>query len=143
MKTLEKLAQDIEREYFDSFSSSPFPLKDVFKLKAIDRKNWNLLHAGLDNYFMYVAGYASGAVRLARRPRSELAEAKKNLARSFFETFDSLSHYGGAINKKATPELFQQLTTIERLRKQLVVLMDEILRHDRAGKPGTDGTLPS
>jgi hypothetical protein len=78
-------------------------------------------------YFAYVAGYASSATRLGRRPRLELAGAKKNLGKSFFQMHGSLAHYGNAITEEFAPELFCQLATVESLRKQLLVLMDKIL----------------
>jgi hypothetical protein len=121
-----KLAQQIEQEYRSDFVP-PFPLEDVLKLKTIDPRNWQSLHGGLDLYFAYVAGYASGAQRLDRRPLSEIAEARKYLSQSFFERHDSLASYSKAITEESTPNLFHRLETVEKLRKQLVVLMDQIL----------------
>ncbi|SRR6266700_1205373 len=129
MNITQELGQEIERDYENNFQG-PFPLRDVRKLRPIDRKNWDSLHAALDMFFMYIAGYASSAARLGRRPRKELADARKNLARSFFEVHDSLAHYGNAITEKFTPNLFKDLATVESLRKQLLVLMDKILADD-------------
>lgn len=122
----EKLAKQIEQEYRNDFVP-PFPLDDLRRLKAIDPCNWQSLHGALDMYFAYVAGYASSALRLDRRPLSEIAEARKYLSQPFFERYHSLSPYSQGINKEATPNLHARLETVERLRKQLLLLMDRIL----------------
>lgn len=127
MDTAKKLGLEIENNYENHFQG-PFPLKDVHKLKSFDQKNWMSLHTSLDMFFAYVAGYASSASRLGRRPHTELADARKNLAKSFFEKHDSLANYGNAINEKSTPDLFRRLATVESLRKKLLLLMGQILQ---------------
>src|SRR5579872_171801 len=136
----EKLARQIEQEYRNDFIS-PFPLDDVRKLKTIDPYNWQSLHGGLDMYFAYIAGYASSALRLGRRPLPEIAEARKYLSQSFFERYDSLAPYSHGITKEATPNLHARLETVEELRKQLLVLMDNIQAEPecRPGAPGLPG----
>src|SRR5262249_3742329 len=121
-----KLAKQIEQDYRNDFVS-PFPLDDLRKLKTIDPRNWQSLQGGLDMYFAYVAGYASSALRLDRRPLSEIAETRKYLSQSFFERYDFLAPYARAITKESTPNLYNTLGTVEKLRKQLLVLMDKIL----------------
>lgn len=123
----ERLGKQIEHEY-RSDVVHPFPLDDVRKLKAIDSRNWESLHAALDMYFAYVAGYASSALRLDRRPLSEIAEARKRLSEPFFERHKALAPYRRGITKEATPSLHARLEAVEKLREQLLVLMDKILR---------------
>jgi|SRR5579864_9035853 len=120
------LAQQIKQDYEENFSQ-PFPLDDVLKLKNVDPFNWDRLHGELDLYFAYVAGYASSALRLDRRPLSEISEARKYLSQPFFERHESLAPYSHGITKEATPNLHARLETVEELRKQLLVLMDKIL----------------
>ncbi len=121
-----KLANQIEQEYRDD-CVPPFPLDDVRKLKSIAPHNWQSLHGALDMYFAYVAGYASSAVRLDRRPLSEISEARKYLSQSFFERHKSLAPYSKGITKELTPNLHARLEATEKLRKLLLALMDKIL----------------
>ena len=122
----EDLARQIEHEY-QSDVVHPFPLDDVRKLKAIDPRNWQSLHAALDMYFAYISGYASSALHLGRRSLSEIAEARKYLSEPFFDKHGSLAPYSQGITKEETPALHARLETVENLRKRLLVLMDRIL----------------
>ena len=120
------LAEQVEQRYQNELLG-PFPLDDVRKLKSVDQRNLPSFHAGLDMYFAYVAGYASRARRLDRRPIKEIAEARQVLSKSFFERQPQLGAYSGAITKHFTPDLFRELEATESVRKQLLVLMDQIL----------------
>ncbi len=126
MTSQKELARQIEQQYQTQFVP-PFPLDDVQKLKATDASNLQSLHASLNAYFAYVAGYAVSASRLNRRPLSEIAEARKYLSEAFFDRHSSFASYRSAITGEFTPDLFHRLETVEGLRKQLVVLMDQIL----------------
>src|SRR5262249_25690259 len=105
----------------------PFPRNDLRKLKSIDPDKWSALHGELDLYLAYIAGYASSADRLQRRPRAELIEARRYLSESFFEKHPSLAVYRGVITEEFTPNLFRELAAAEKVREELLVAMDEIL----------------
>lgn len=120
------LARNIEAQ-FRSECEHPFPLDDVLKLKSLDPQNWGCLHGLLDLYFADIAGYASKARRLDRKPREKLLEAKLFLSQPFFDKHPSLTVYREAITPESTPDLFQHLVRAERLRKELLVIIDGIL----------------
>jgi hypothetical protein len=124
--TTPTLAQRIEQQYKNELLH-PFPLTDVRKLKSIDPDKWRVLHGELDVYFAYIAGYASSATRLTRRPRAELLEATVTLSQSFFEKHKSLAVYRDAITEASTPILFREMAATEKLRKELLMIMEEIL----------------
>src|SRR5436309_679878 len=124
--TDENIAQKIKKQ-FEAECRLPFPLGDVRKLRLRDAKNLTLLHGQLEMYLSYIAGYASSADRLERRPRAELVDAREYLSQSFFEKFGSLTTYRDVITPEYTPDLFRELATADKLRKELVVLIDEIL----------------
>jgi len=115
------------KQRFDADRQFPFPLEDVKKLRSLDPENLTLFHGQLEMYLSLIAGYASSADRLGRRPRAELLKARGSLGRSFFEKYGSLMVYRDAITAEFTPNLFRTLTTADRLRQELLVLLDEIL----------------
>src|SRR5437588_2821910 len=120
------LAQKIKHQ-FETECRLPFPLGDIRKLRARDAKNLTLLHARLEMYLSYIAGYASSTDRLGRRPRTELVRARENLSQSFFEKFSSLTAYRDAVTPEFTPDLFRELATADKIRKELIIVMDDIL----------------
>ncbi len=123
------LAQTIKQQ-FEEECLSPFPLEDVKKLRSRDPENLALFHGQLEVYLSSVAGYASSADRLGRRPRAELVQAREYLSRSFFEKYTSLTVYREAITAELTPNLFRDLATTDNLRKELLVVIDEILQNE-------------
>jgi hypothetical protein len=127
------LAQQIKQQ-FEAECRFPFPLDDVRRLRSRDAANLGLFHGQLEMYLSYIAGYASSADRLGRRPRAELIEARKNLSQSFFEKYRSLAVYRDAITEGSTPDLFRDLLTADKLRKELLVVIDEILEKEPVPK---------
>ncbi len=115
------------KEQYESELLRPFPLKDLIRLKSIDPDKWGVLHGELDLYFAYIGGYASSADRLQRRPKAELIEARRYLSESFFEKYQSLAVYRDVITEEFTPNLFRELAAADKLRKELLVVMDQIL----------------
>jgi hypothetical protein len=129
MSTLD-LGIHIKREYSEHFVR-PFPLDDLKKLRKVDSSNIDLFHGQLELYLSDIAGYAEGADRLFRRPAHELAKARRRLSKSFFEKHPALRVYEGHITKKWTPALYGELLTADRLRKDLLVLLDHITESSR------------
>ena len=115
------------KQRFEAECRSPFPLGDVKKLRACDPEKVELFHGHLEQYLSYIAGYASSADRLERRPRAELVKATEYLSQSFFERYGSLAIYKDAITPELTPNLHHDLVTANELRKELLLAMDETL----------------
>src|SRR5437773_5099705 len=120
------LAQMIKQQYKQD-CQTPFPLEDVRKLRSRDSENYVLLHGQLELYFSYIAGYASSADRLDRRSKAELIEAKNYLSQSFFERYPVLAGYREAITPEFTPNLFRDLARADKLRNEILVIIDSIL----------------
>lgn len=127
------LGQRIKRQFHDELMS-PFPLEDVRKLRSLDPGNYVLLHGQLEMYLSFIAGYASSADRLGRRSRAELIEGRKRLSQSFFERYPSLAVYRAAITQESTPKLFRELESANKLREELLVVIDEILGEGSAAQ---------
>ena len=124
---MQALAQSIKQRFETDFRS-PFPLSDLLTLRASDPFNWDRLHGELDMYFSAVAGYASCADRLMKRPKDELLDARRRLSQEFFEKHSALAHYRAYINPTQTPALLQELETADRLRTDLLLVIEEHLR---------------
>ena len=120
------LAQRIQRQ-FEQDCRGPFPLDDVRKVCSSDPEDLPVFHGQLEIFLSSIAGYASRADRLGRRPRAEILEARRKLSQPFFEKHKHLKKFQGAITPKATPNLFRELTTAEKLRTELLTVIDEIL----------------
>lgn len=105
----------------------PFPLADVRSLRKWDQTNWDTLHGALCMYLAYVAGYAVSADRIARRPKDELEKARRYLAKGLFQRYPELAHYEEKITLESTPALYRVLQANEEVRKDLLLLFDEIL----------------
>jgi hypothetical protein len=127
------LGQRIKKLYKAQFRGR-FPLADVNRLGTRDFQNLDLLHACLDSYLFYIAGYADGADRLRRRPRAELAEARRNLSLSFFDKQQALAVYRDWVTKEFTPDLFRELAIADELRTELLVEIDQILSEPDTGR---------
>jgi hypothetical protein len=119
------LGAKIKQEYAER-SLGPFPLDDVKKLRQVDSSKLDLFHAQLELYLSDIAGYAEGADRLFRRPTQELEKAKRRLSQSFFDTHPALRVYESHITEDWTPALYGELVTAERLRKNLLLLINQI-----------------
>ncbi|HUK86506.1 MAG TPA: hypothetical protein VLT85_02495 [Terriglobales bacterium] len=112
---------------YEQFFLHPFPLEDVCKLESVNAEKWQYLHGELDLYFALVAGYASGADRLRRRPTAALVKARKDLSQPFFDRYAHLAIYRSSISSESTPHLFHNLELVEAMRKDLLVLIGELL----------------
>src|SRR5215472_13116256 len=99
------LGQKIKRQ-FETECRGPFPTAEIARLRSRDPNNLDLFHGQLEMYLSYIAGYASSADRLDRRPRTELVESKRQLSLSFFEKYPLHYVYRDGITSQATPGLF-------------------------------------
>jgi hypothetical protein len=125
--------RQIKQLYMAQFRGR-FPLADVNRLGTRDSQNLDLLHACLDSYLFYIAGYAEGADRLRRRPRAELAEARRNLSQSFFDKHQAFAVYRDWVTKEFTPDLFRELAIADKLRTELLVEIEQILSEPDTGR---------
>ncbi len=120
------LAQKIVRSYENEFCG-PFPRKDVNNVGDLFPNEKDIFHGRLEMYFSDIAGYASSADRLARRPKEELIEARTKLSKSFFGINPSLAIYKEYCNEKFAPELYRQMQIADNLRTDLVTIITEVL----------------
>lgn len=114
------------RQLYERFLH-PFPLDDVGKLESVNAEQWQYLHMGLDLYFAKVAGYASRADRLHRKPTAVLVEAREKLSKAFFEQNPHLAVYRNSITREDTPHLFEDMELVEAMRNELLGLLAELL----------------
>ena len=121
----QNLAREIRQQFEDD--CAPFPSEDVRKLGSISGGDILLFHGQLEMHLSTIAGYASRADRLGRRPRAELIEAGKYLSQSFFEKYPSLAVYRDAITQDSTPQLFRDLLMADKLRQELLVVINGIM----------------
>ena len=81
----------------------------------------------LDAYCSFIAGYASSATRLERRPTTELWAALPKLRKSFFEACPEYKRLANYITNTETPALFHELEVADNLRFGLVRLIARLL----------------
>lgn len=124
-KSLSPLAQRI-LERSDGRRHSRFPTADINKLTSNDDER-NRLHGSLEMYLSGIAGYASGADRLSRRPRAELEAGRQFLSRSFFDKHKEYAHYRAKITEDQTPDLFQEMEIAELNRTDLLEEIGRVL----------------
>ena len=120
------VAKDVEQSYATR-SRHPFPYKDCYKLQKLQPRLAHGLIPDLDLYFSFVAGYSSSATRLKNRPIEELRVAIPKLLKSFFDTMPRYRTLRKHITPKNTPELYEELRTINDLRRSLAVLMNQLI----------------
>jgi hypothetical protein len=123
------LAPGVQRilERYEARPRSRFPTKDINKLTT-DPDERGRLHGRIDVYLSGIAGYASGAARLNRRPASELQAASKFLSQSFFEKYPEYALFRGRITEQETPDLFAQLEAAELNRADLLQEVEHLVR---------------
>ena len=124
-KPLSPLAQRI-LERSERRRHSRFPTADINKLTSNDDER-NRLHGSLEMYLSGIAGYASGADRLTRRPQAELETGRQFLSRSFFDKHQEYARYRAKITERETPDLFGDLEIAELNRIDLLQEIERLL----------------
>jgi hypothetical protein len=111
-------------ELYKSRLLGRFPYDDCFRIAKKAPIESEGLIPELDWYFGTVAGYCSSASRLVNRSNEELQNAKKLLAKSFFEMFPRLAQIEGLITQDETPKLYDEMRHTEQARLALLNLLD-------------------
>jgi YxiJ-like protein len=120
------LARSIEALYAQECVHK-FPYEDCRTLRKLQPNLDQNLTADLNSYFMFIAGYSSGATRLGQRPQAELRAALPRLKRTFYEVFPKYQTVSEHITDNGTPSLFHELEVADRLRRGLVTLISDLL----------------
>lgn len=119
-------AQRIKRRYQER-ARSAFPTADIKALVADDRSAFSLLHGRIEMFLSGVAGYASSADRLGRRPVEELQKAGEFLSQSFFDRYPEYGSLKARVTPQGTPLLFAEMKAAEENRIELLNEVSSLL----------------
>ena len=119
-------AQRIKRRYQER-AKSAFPTADIKALVADDRSAFSLLHGRIEMFLSGVAGYASSADRLGRRPVEELQKAGEFLSQSFFDRYPEYGSLKARVTPQGTPLLFAEMKAAEENRIELLNEVSSLL----------------
>ncbi len=120
------LAERIEARYKRSFLDR-FPYKDCYRLQRQFPEQAGRLIPDLDQYFAYIAGYASSATGLGARPKSELRTAIRRLQRCFTDIHPEHEQALNAARRTRTPQLYRHLRVGDALRSDLIKVMRKVV----------------
>ena len=135
MKTLttEPLAEEILRAAQEV--KAPFPLRDcetVARQTGIDPQS---LVSDLDTYFYDIWSPGNGVKKLSRKSSAWLSDLKAYLEQDFFSRYAQYAPLEALINQETAPNLCQRLQIVDRLRKDLVLFLSELLARHEAERP--------
>src|SRR5678815_2981074 len=99
-------AQQI-RKRFEARTRARFPGPDIKKLIPNDESALALLHGRIEMFVSGIAGYASSADRLEKRPKKELQAALDLLSKSFFDRHQEYAGLRKAVTPELTPDLYR------------------------------------
>ncbi len=116
----------IKRRYQER-AKSAFPTADIKALVADDRSAFSLLHGRIEMFLSGVAGYASSADRLGRRPVEELQKAGEFLSKSFFDRYPEYGSLKARVTPQGTPLLFAEMEAAEENRVELLNEVSSLL----------------
>jgi hypothetical protein len=121
---LKSLALEVERRYGSDFVGR-FPYKDCYALQKAYPKQTASIIPDLDEYFSFIAGYSSSAIRLGTRSEDELRNAVPKLRRSFFEKHPEYAEIKEAIGQMEV--LHHKMQVADELRQDLVTIMERLV----------------
>jgi len=102
-------------------SKGPFPHKDCRKLRD-GKVDYGSVVPDMDWCMKTIAGYCSWGDKLKKWPKSKIAEAQENLARTFFEKHPEYKPLELKITEMETPDLYADLLLHEKMRAALLRL---------------------
>jgi len=110
-------------------SRTPFPTAEITKLvpQIAERR---LFHGRLEMFLSSIAGYASSANRLKRRPVEELRAAKEFMSQPFLEKYTEYGPYRTKITPQETPALFAEMEAAELNRVELLNEVERLLNSE-------------
>jgi hypothetical protein len=109
---------------------SPFPTADINKLIPDDVEARGLLHGRIDIYLSGIAGYASSADSLMRRPDKELRAARQFLSQAFFDKYPEYAPLRAKITPHDVPALFLKMEAAELNRLDLLDEVERLLKSE-------------
>lgn len=116
------------KERFDVRVRAGFPTADIKKLIPGDANAISLLHGRIEMYLSGIAGYASSADRLGRRPEQDLQNARLFLSQTFFDKYQEYAPLKPRISSDQTPALFRELEVAEQNRLDLLEEVEKLLK---------------
>jgi hypothetical protein len=127
--SIPELAAVIENR-FRAEPRKPFPHDeiDVLNLRCATEE----IVTDLDTFHSVIDGYADSARALTVCGPEKLLKVKRDMARSFFEVFPRNKSCQDLITEKDTPVLYARMRVAEELRRDLLLLVDGLLREDGA-----------
>jgi hypothetical protein len=115
------------KDRYDVRVRAGFPTADIKKLIPDDAEAMSLLHGRIDLYLSGIAGYASSADRLGRRPEQDLRTARLFLSKTFFDKYQEYAPFKGRITSDETPALFREMEAAELNRIDLLEEVERLL----------------
>lgn len=131
--TTDLLAEEILRTAQEA--KAPFPTYDcetVARQAGIDPQNFV---SDLDTYFYDIWSPGNGVNKLSRKSDAWLRDLKIYLEQGFFFRYAQHASLEALINQENAPDLYQRLQLFDRLRKDLVLFLSELLAWHEAQKP--------
>lgn len=86
-----------------------------------------LAYCTVEMFLSGVAGYASSADRLGRRPAEELQKARVFLSQSFFDRYPEYGPLKERVTPQDTPHLFAEMKAAEENRVELLNEVSSLL----------------
>jgi hypothetical protein len=107
-----------------------FPIADINKLIPDEGEARSLFHGRIEMFLSGIAGYASSADRLNRRPEPDLRAARLFLSQPFFEKYREYADYRARITPEETPVLFLEMEAAEFNRLDLLAEVERLLNSE-------------
>ena len=135
MKTLltEPLAEEILRTAQEA--KAPFPTSDCERVARQAGTDPQRLVSDLDTYFYDIWSPGNGVKKLSRKPDAWLRDLQAYLAQDFFSRYAHHAALQALITQENVPALYQRLQTLDRLRKDLILFLSELLAQQESGRP--------
>ena len=125
-------AEQLAFNIFDLYRSdcSPFPYEGCRWLRReFADANLEDLIPHLDLWLGDVSGFASRGKSLLRLTPEQVSTARGIMSLGFFDKHPEYAWLGRHIGARNTPDLFDSLALVERMRAELVGLFDFMLRN--------------
>jgi len=118
------LARGIEALYRTEFLH-PFPHEECKKIQKLRPDLAGDLVDHLVFYLEFIAGFSSSATRLRDRSTADLRAALPFLKHSFYDEYPQYQPLSQLITEADTPSLSHELATADRLRHDLMTLINQ------------------
>ena len=121
------LAEEIKRTYEEE-DRGPFPSADCRELMRDFPFDDHWFATYLDTYCSDIAGHCSWGKGILKWPAEKLRKSHGLLSFSFFDLYPQYANLQRLITDDETPDLFEELKLYDKLRRQLLVLLFELIR---------------